>query len=383
MRKTALFFLYIMGFAFALRSALPSYINSTFLSDFLGERLVGLVFVFCSIVTIFGFVYMPRILKKYGNYKTTIAFSTINLFSLIGLAFLQNINLILFCFLVNYVMGTLLILCIDVFVEHNSINKDTGKIRSFYLTAVNIAWLMSPWLTGVVLGDGDYWKVYFVSSLIMIVIIFMVSYNLNSFKDQEYKEFKPIPTIKEIYKNKDIKCILASSFLLQFFYAWMIIYTPIYLVKYVGFDWQTLGVIFTIMLLPFIFVEIPLGKIADKYIGEKEMLNIGFVITIFSVALMPFISGKDFWLWAILLFVTRIGAAMIEVMTETYFFKKISDKDVNLISIFRSMSTIAYIIAPIIVTISLVLLPFCYTFFVLAAIMVFGFRYSLAIKDTK
>jgi MFS family permease len=280
-------------------------------------------------------------------------------------------------------MGTLLILCIDVFVEHNSTNNDTGKIRSFYLTSINIAWFMSPWITGMILSDGEYWKVYFISALIMVAIIFMAFYNLDKFKDESYKEFKPISTLKEVWKKKDIKCILISNFLLQFFYAWMVIYTPIYLIRYVGFDWQTLGMVFTIMLLPFVFIEIPLGRIADKYIGEKEMLNVGFLITIFSVALIPFVSGKDFWVWAILLFTTRIGAAMIEIMTETYFFKKISDKNVNLISIFRSMSTIAYIITPIIVTISLVFLPFSYTFFVLAVVMIFGLKYSLAIKDTR
>ena len=156
-----------------------------------------------------------------------------------------------------------------------------------------------------------------------------------------------------------------------------------YLFKYIGFDWQSLGLVFTVMLVPFIFIEIPLGKIADKYIGEKEMLTVGFLIMAFSTGLIPFITGKNFWTWAILLFVTRIGAAMVEIMTETYFFKKISDRNINLISAFRSMSSFSYIISPSVVSFSLAFLPFQYTFFILAVLMFFGLRYSLAIKDTK
>jgi MFS family permease len=383
MRKTTLFILYTIGFVFALSRAIPAYVNSSFLSTFVGEKFVGFVFTLCSLVALSVFFIIPKILKRFGNYKTTIFFSILSSLSFFLLSLTDNKYVVLFSFLIIYVSGTMIGFCLDVFLENNSTDNDTGKIRSFYLTGMNISWLISPWLSGLILFGQGYNRIYFVVALIMIPIIFMVSYNLKSFKDSEYKDFKIISTLKESWSRKDIRCILFSGFLLNFFYAWMVIYTPIYLFKYVGFNWQEIGLIFTMMLLPFVLIQIPLGKLADKYFGEKEMLTVGFLIMAISTAFIPFISGKDFWVWGILLLITRIGAAIVEIMSETYFFKKISDKNVNLISVFRSMSSFAYIISPIIATVFFCFLPFKYIFFVLAFLMLFGLRYSLAIKDTK
>ena len=48
----------------------------------------------------------------------------------------------------------------------------------------------------------------------------------------------------------------------------MIIYTPIYLHEHLLLGWDQIGFIFTIMLLPFIILEFPLGNI--KYIGKSN-----------------------------------------------------------------------------------------------------------------
>ena len=55
-------------------------------------------------------------------------------------------------------------------------------------------------------------------------------------------------------------------------YAWMVIYTPLHMLD-LGFTWEEIGQIFTIMLIPFVLVEYPAGWLADKYIGETEMMS--------------------------------------------------------------------------------------------------------------
>lgn len=176
--------------------------------------------------------------------------------------------------------------------------------------------------------------------------------------------------------------ILASNFLLQFFYAWMVIYTPIYLHTYIGFDWQAIGIIFTIMLFPFAILEAPLGQLADERFGEKEMLTAGFIITAITTALLAFIPNADFWLWAAGLLATRIGASAIEIMNETYFFKKNGENHPDILSLFRMTRPMAYIIAPLIATFLLQFLSYQYLFIVLGGIMLLGLRYSLTLRDT-
>ena len=383
-RISTLFILYVVGFIFALRSALPSYINSTFLSNISNEKIVGIIYTLCSILTLFIFVFiLSKLLNKVGNYKTILLFLFLNIISLFGLSIFKNSLLLILFFIISYATTSVVSFCLDIFIEHNSTDGDTGKIRSFFLTSANLAWLISPWLASLIVGENDYWKVYMTVTAMMIPIFLIISYNLKSFKDSEYKRFNILKTIKDVYKNKDIRCILASNFLLQSFYACMIIYTPIYLNQYIGLSWYTIGLIFTVMLLPFVLIQIPLGKIADKRLGEKELLTFGFIVMAISTGLITYIGVKTFWIWAVLLFLTRIGAATVEVMSEVYFFKNISEKDVNLMSLFRMMTPLAYIVAPVLSTIFLAFFDYQYIFLALAFAMLFGVRYSLAIKDTK
>ena len=152
----------------------------------------------------------------------------------------------------------------------------------------------------------------------------------------------------------------------------MIIYSPIYLHEYLGFAWNKIGIIFTIMLLPFVFLDFPLGKLSDK-IGEKKMLFVGFMISAVFTLLIPLILEPTLWLWAMILFTTRIGAAIIEIMSESYFFKSVTERNDDEISFFRNTGPLSFLIAPLCATGLLFVLPsFKYLFFVLGAVMFIG-----------
>ena len=80
---------------------------------------------------------------------------------------------------------------------------------------------------------------------------------------------------------------------------------------------------------------------------------------------------------------TRVGAAMVEVMNDTYFFKQVDDKNLNLINLYRATVPLSYVVAPIIATALVLFIPIGNMFYVLGFLMIFGLRYSLAIKDTR
>ncbi len=381
-RKSTLFSLYVLGLLISFRYAIPSYVTSSYLSGIFGERFIGYIFAIGSVFGLLVFYFASHILRRWGNYKTSIIFSIISFLALFTVAIAKNPLLILICLTASSAAGSLVALNLDIFVEHDSANAKTGNIRGVFLATQNAAYLVSPYLAGLIIATLNYKGIFLSASLMMIPFILIIFSNLKGFPDPEYKEFHLKSTAKEFFRRRDIKFITISYFLLQFFFAWMVIYTPLYLHSYIGFDWLTIGKIFTIMLLPFVIIEAPLGRLADKKFGEKEILTIGFILMAAMTALMPLVVDKNFWIWALLLFGTRIGAAMVEVMCDAYFFKNIGDKDANLISIYRSMVPIAYIVAPITATIFLMYLPISYLFYILGFLMLFGLRYSLAIKDT-
>ena len=126
-----------------------------------------------------------------------------------------------------------------------------------------------------------------------------------------------------------------------------------------------------------------LGKIADARLGEKELLTAGFIITGIATMSLTFVVSSNIMLWAALLFMTRIGASFIEMMTETYFYKKIDATDTHLMGYFKNLRPLAYLIAPTTATIFLVFFDYKYLFLIIGIVMISGVRYSLSIVDTK
>jgi MFS family permease len=163
----------------------------------------------------------------------------------------------------------------------------------------------------------------------------------------------------------------------------MIIYTPVYLSKYIGFSWGEIGIMFTIMLLPFALFELPIGKLADKKYGEKEILTIGLVIMGLSTLMMSFVSVKSFLLWTVLLFITRTGASFVEITSDSFFFKQVNTANTDEISIYRTTRPLAFIIAPLIATLALQFVPYHYIFLIVGTIVILSTHWSLALKDTK
>jgi len=376
--------IYLLGFLFALHSALPVYINSSFLAEFTTDRLVGLIYTISSVLTIASFAKAPAVLRRLGNYRMTMFLLAGEFISLVGLIYLRLPALIIFTFIINFVLIAVIGFNIDIFLEKFSANKRTGGIRGIFLSSVNGAWVVVPILSSLFLTDSDYRKVYLAAALLGLPAIFLIRHNLKNFKDPVYEGSNGlIGKIRQVTADKNVRNIFVANFIMQFFFAWMVIYTPIYLHNYIGFSWKTIGVIFSIMLLPFVILEAPLGRIADRYLGEKELLAAGFVVMILSTTVLTFIGAKSAILWATLLFLTRVGASTVEIMSETYFFKKVNVSGVEVISTFRMSRPLAHIIGPAIATAILVLIPVQYLFLVLSFILLFGLGAALIITDTR
>ncbi|MEI6420343.1 MAG: MFS transporter, partial [bacterium] len=278
---------------------------------------------------------------------------------------------------------TLLAFTTDIFLETKSDDLTTGQTRGIYLTSINLAWMFSPVFSAFLLTNNEYWKIYAVSAIPLLILIALVYHRLSNFIDPEYPQPSLLRTIKEVLANKNLRPIYCMNFLIQFFYAWMIIYTPIYLHNHIGLDWSVIGLIFIIMLSPFVILDYPLGRLADNKWGEKEMLIIGIFITAIATGAITFSDTKTVWVWALMLFITRIGAATIEIMSETYFFKNIEGKNANLISGYRSMRPLAYIVAPTLATVFLAFFDIHYIFLALGLIVFSSLAFANKLKDTK
>lgn len=163
----------------------------------------------------------------------------------------------------------------------------------------------------------------------------------------------------------------------------MVIFTSVFLLKSFSVDTDKVGYIMAIALTAYIFITIPIGILADRKYGEKEMLIIGFIITAVSTLWFALNENSSIYVLAGLIFLTRVGAAFVQTMGETYFFKHIDGQDANLIAAFRALYPFSSLIAPIVVAPVLFVYSYRGVFAALSIIVLFGVYFAMRIKDTK
>jgi len=377
--------LYILNFLRGVTSALVIFFNANFLvSRGISDEWLGALFAIGSLISIGIYALLPRILTTFGVYKVLLTSALLQFFIYMSLGVLSHIPLLLLAFVASLVVYVPLMYGLDILLEAEVTNENaTGETRSTFLTVINIAYVISPFIAGLVLRQYSFFELYALAALFFAPFILLLHKNFSDFKDASYAQFRIKPIWTTLSKSADLRNIFTVQFLLNFFYSWMTIYTPIYLHSHLGFSLAATGIIFSIMLVPFILLEWPLGHYADKRYGEKEFLILGFAIIASTTYYLSYLTTPDIALWALALFVTRIGAAMIEVMNEIYFFKHVDNTDTDTISAFRTLSPLAYIAGPALGSLLLFFIPMQYMFGALGITMLIGILASFQLNDTK
>ncbi len=372
----------LIGFIYTMHLVLPIYVASSFLSTLVSEQTVGILFIAGSALTIVGVFFIERALERFGNYKTSMFLTVITIVLMYCLIVSNSIWIVGSAFVLSTMTLALIGLNLDVYLETYSDVGHTGGIRGLYMAINNIGWVLAPLLGAILIGTSyAYRNVYIAAFSLLFILLYLIHKNLRNFKDPHYSHIALKRTISRILENSDLAKLFTANIILNTFYAWMVIYIPIYLNTTVGFNWDQIGIILTIMLLPFIIFQFPAGKLADQGLGEKKMMNIGFLILGVSTIYLAFIHGNSFLAWAIALFVTRIGASVAEVMIEAYFFKKVSPENADLLSSFRITRYIAYVVAPAITAIGLAYTVHANIFIILGCIVLCALPYTMKITD--
>lgn len=377
-------FAYSAGLLLALATALPAYVNSTFLSERLGESAVGSVFALSAVVSLLALSAAPALINRLGLKTLVIITSLITALGAFTLTLIEVKAYVILIFIVFSSFNILLRLSTDIYLEESSQNNATGTIRGIFLTLINLGWLISPLLAAKLIELGNYTLLYTLTGILFLPLGLLI---IKSHKLKVKKENVWL-TMKSLIRARDgrlvnLRRILLVDLWLNIFYALMVVYMPIYLHQHVGLSWASLGIVFTWMLLPFVLLDYPLGRLADKKWGEKEILAAGLVVAGLATIVSSTIDAPDIFMWSVILFLTRVGAASVEIMKETYLFKKINENDLDILSLSRNLIPISYIIGPIIalVIISLFPLNILFTLLGLSAFLLLPIVWKLA--DTK
>jgi len=378
---------YVLAILINLQSFLVAYTNSTYLEQFASPEVIGLLYTVGSALAILVFLFISRVLRKVGNTKFTLGIAGAIICALAVMGTSTFPPLIITFFVVLLVAGPLMYMSLDVFSEALIGNNEasTGSKRGLALSLMSVAGASGPLLVALIVGDNDanLTQTYLLASFVGLLFLALVLIHFRHFHDPAYKEVRIMRTLRTFYESAALRTGFLTHFSLQMFFAWTIIYMPLYLATEIGLHWDKIGTILGVGLLAYVFFEWPIGWLADNRWGEKEMMAVGFLILATTVGAIAFMNTTSIWPWIALMFVNRIGAALIEVTTESYFFKHTKGTDANLISFFRLTRPLGLIVGSLIGSAALLYLPFNLIFIVFALALIPGMLLTSTLHDTR
>jgi len=369
---------FLVGFS----QAAIVYVLSTYFKQASGTENVGIFYTGSYLIILLLLLNLHKLVRGFGKIRIFIFSSFLKIAANILIIAFQFSNLSV-VFLVLYVvfMGVEWA-NLDSILETFSEDKTSGRIRGMHLTILNLGFIFGPLLSTTLLQKFDFRGVFFLALGLNILIFLIALVGFHGIDGKFEKKVRSLEVITLAIKNKNIFSIYYISFVLEFFYALMVIYSPIYLHD-LGFSWEKIGIAFTIMLIPFVILQYPAGIMADKKYGEKELLIISIFIMALSTMAFYLFSSKSIFFWAAVLFATRIGAALVEILRDSYFYKQVDGRDVDIINFFRSAMPVGYVVGTAISAIILLFFPLRSIFIIVVFVVLSALYPAIKLEDSR
>ncbi|EKE19338.1 MAG: Permeases of the major facilitator superfamily [uncultured bacterium] len=369
---------FLLGFS----QSLLIYVESSYFKLSIGSENVSVFYFLSYAVSLFGLLNMHKIIKWIGKSTAFFLFFFLQICAMAVLTMVPPSMLGIILLMVNIITAYLMYVILDIIMESYSEDRKSGRIRGFHLMVISAGFMLGPILSTRILERYDYSGLFFLSMVISMLIFVVGLIGLRGGNNKFNGNITVRDLVKKIFVNKNLMRIYWVSFVLEFFYALMTVYTPLYLLD-LGMTWGQIGVVLTIMLIPFIIINYPVGVIADKYLGEKEMIIFALFVMAISTISIFFVTTTSILIWGFVLFLTRIGAAMIETLRDSYFYKKIDGDDMDVISFFRTSRSVAYISATAISAMLLVIFSVKFVFLFLGVVILFALYPAFKLVDNK
>ena len=367
LNKHKIFLVNIISLFMSFTGGLLIYTTSAYFKNIFNYANVGWLFLIANLLLLLALLNIHKIARAIGQeiLFQLLLITKISIFTALTLTS-SNISGAIFL-TIFIVVEALSWVVLKMILENNATDKETGQIYGFNLMLINIGLILAPIIAAAVLSTTGFTGIFYLSIFLNLCIFMIAFFILRQSPIQTLPSTQYSKLFTKLKTRPDIQKIYSISFSLEFFFAIMVIYTPLYLLDN-NFTWQQIGLLFSIMLIPLVLIPYPIGLLADKKLNEKNLLFTAFIIIIFSSLFLYFSENLTMTILMIALFISRIGASLINILRLSYFYKRIDRNDIGMISIFYTARPLAFIIAPALAGITLLFFPLNSIFILLALV---------------
>lgn len=370
LHPSPLWVIFEINFFRNLLSALLSGVLAIYFRQFVhSDAAVGFIFFIGYGAAMISNYYSGRIiehLKKRKALMMALLIFTI-LFAL--LAFLRDSALIIFLFGLYQFILSLFIMDIGLYVKHYSnlktLASNTGKLGSFG----NIGWIFGPLLGSLIVDRYGFPTLFLASSMLSaIALAIFLSIRL-SHEEIHFPHARPFAkNIKLFFRDTNLRRTYMNNAGLGFIYSiWD--FLPL-LMTHIGATLPVIGMTKTLMGVPQSIFEFPFGQMADRETGERKLFLIGYSLAVVGTLLLGI--TKDLRLFIVVFFLAAVGTAFLEMTRDSYFFRQIPEREIELISVYRTSDTLPCLVGQGLAVLTLSFLPLSW-WFTIGAVLCIGF----------
>jgi len=361
------------------------YVNSSFLGTFFTPETVSGLYAVAAFFAVGVLAVSPYLAAGRGVWLMFVfAVLTLQL-AVFFLGFSKDATSAAVFFTVQAVLIFVLRYLLDLYLESLAGDESkTGNMRGLFNTAGNIGVFLGPIMASVVIVGAFFTPLYALAALFLTPVFFIALGPMRNMAPRIPPVAQLSGIVRSVIRCKpDVRRIMFVNFLTHIFNAAIVIYAPLYLFETGMLSWQAIGTLTALALLPYLFLEVPLGFLADRFIGEKEITIAGLIILAVAMVMLSLTPLSLFFVWSFWFIAIRIGGAMLEIATESYFFKHVTEQDASLIGMFKILWPLGGLAAPLVALIALPFIPFSYIFAVFGVIFLTGLPFALRLHDTR
>lgn len=337
------------GFADGIYNAVYSLvILEIFKSSAVVGIYVAIYSVFCMITALFA----NEIFRQFSKVKV-FYFALLMLvvcYAMMGFSVLPRTFIVL-----DYTSGfaiTLTALLVPLFMSDFAGDTGMARLNSRYHLWVNIGALFAPMLAVAVATRYGNRSAFFLASAIYLAAWIFFKYLRLSQEDKQIKPMNPRRTVRSLLRNAVAFFKtpgMARAYAINFgFYslrAMRYLYVPIVVVEVNKFSKDTLGLVLTLGIIPYLLLSEVMGRLVRKF-GKKLWLVLGFgsfaAFSVWAAFATGFPILAIFVLW-------QISGAFMEPVHDLLFFDNTKkSQQTRFYGVFRTSVNLPNVVAPII-----------------------------------
>ncbi|HHH12518.1 MAG TPA: MFS transporter, partial [Candidatus Moranbacteria bacterium] len=268
---------------------------------------VAVFYFLIAVLTLVTLFKVEYIIRLWGRIAVLFTLTTIAAAASFALVFVPPSSFGALLLMGVLLMAASLPVLLDMISESFTFDKAAGRSYGLQWSSYYLGFIPATFLSTYLLQNYGFSGLFFILGLLYAAMLFpavilsRLTGRLNHFGSRKI-------TLRAFLGGGWFAGIYFVAVALQFFYAIMAVYMPLYL-RENGYSWEEIGLMFTIMLLPFLLVEYWAGAAADRWWGERELLAVGAGLIVLSMFWIVSAPPQMTLVWAAVLFVSRVGAA--------------------------------------------------------------------------